>query len=442
MVTKTANLELTEVQDADVGAAAAKSFNDSYDRLDALVQLSVLSATTTAPPASPAQGDRYIVPLTVLAGNAWSDQPRRVAYYSSTGWLFSTPRPGWEAFVEDADATLRYRGTDWESAGFIVDPTTTKGDLLGRSVAGSVRIAVGSNNQILVADSTQSAGVVWKTLLATKGDLLGYDGTNLVSLGVGTGGYVLTADATSDAGWSWQPSAGGGGGGGDANIDGDTHPATPDPSDDEFEFGTTIDTVGSRFAGASPWTKRSFGGTIQETIGQGHIRVHGANGTTLVVTQPCPVGITGSDPDWEFIAKVQGAINGSDPDLMGLCIWNTGSTALIEIFPIPSSQSFLIQKITLNASSGASSFIASLANVDLRSYVGGISLPNYISIRKIAGTCYFGISTTGVLDTFYYPTSEAFSTFLGQPSDVGLAMLGSGTANLCQPSADFFRKLR
>ena len=36
--------------------------NEALRRLDALVQLSVLSASLAAPPASPADGDRYIVP--------------------------------------------------------------------------------------------------------------------------------------------------------------------------------------------------------------------------------------------------------------------------------------------------------------------------------------------------------------------------------------------
>lgn len=38
---------------------------------------------------------------------------------------------------------------------------TTKGDLLSRSSSGLARVGVGTNNQVLVADSAQTAGVAW-----------------------------------------------------------------------------------------------------------------------------------------------------------------------------------------------------------------------------------------------------------------------------------------
>lgn len=47
-------------------------------------------------------------------------------------------------------------------------PTTTKGDLIANNGSGDVRVAVGSNDQVLVADSSQSAGVKW----ANKGKSL------------------------------------------------------------------------------------------------------------------------------------------------------------------------------------------------------------------------------------------------------------------------------
>lgn len=212
MVTKTANLELTEVQDQDVGPGAAASFNNSYDRLDSLVQLAVLSASTNAAPASPRQGDRYIVPVTLTGGDAWAGQPRRVAYFSSTGWLFMTPRPGWQAYAIDEDKNYIFKSTDWISSSPIVDPTTSKGDLIVRTSSGLVRLPVGADHQVLIADSTATPGVDWKALFTAKGQLLGFDGTDLVDLNVGSDGKVLTADSSAPAGWSWQTPSGGGGG--------------------------------------------------------------------------------------------------------------------------------------------------------------------------------------------------------------------------------------
>jgi hypothetical protein len=69
--------------------------------------------------------------------------------------------------------------------------------------------------------------LVRRDLLTTKGDLFVFDGTNLVRVGVGSDDNVLTADSAQSAGVKW--AAGGGGGGGwvelgrwDHSVDGDT----------------------------------------------------------------------------------------------------------------------------------------------------------------------------------------------------------------------------
>lgn len=93
---------------------------------------------------------------------------------------------------------------------------TTKGDLLAATAAGTLeRQAVGSNDQVLVADSAQATGMKWAAVpglsayvpLATvdaKGDLLvGSANDTLDNLPVGTNGYVLTADSAQATGVKW-----------------------------------------------------------------------------------------------------------------------------------------------------------------------------------------------------------------------------------------------
>jgi hypothetical protein len=60
-----------------------------------------------------------------------------------------------------ATGLMYYNGTAWTTVGSS-SPLTTKGDIYGYSTT-NARIPVGSNNQVLTADSTQTLGVKWAT---------------------------------------------------------------------------------------------------------------------------------------------------------------------------------------------------------------------------------------------------------------------------------------
>lgn len=87
--------------------------NESLRRLDAVVQLSVVSASTAAQPTSPADGSVYIVPAG-KSGADWSGYANEsLGYYRDGAWEQVTPREGWLAFVKDADELLHYTGGGW-----------------------------------------------------------------------------------------------------------------------------------------------------------------------------------------------------------------------------------------------------------------------------------------------------------------------------------------
>lgn len=96
--------------------------NEALRRLDALVQLSVVSATTTAQPASPADGAVYILPAG-KTGAAWGAMANgALAYWRDGAWEQITPREGWLAWVRDTNSVQIYDGA-WRLA-FTLDPAT------------------------------------------------------------------------------------------------------------------------------------------------------------------------------------------------------------------------------------------------------------------------------------------------------------------------------
>ncbi len=85
--------------------------NEALRILDGLVQLSVLDRDLTAPPGSPADGDRYIVASG--ATGDWAGWDLNVALWTDGAWLRLPPRTGWRAWVEDEGLLLVYDGAGW-----------------------------------------------------------------------------------------------------------------------------------------------------------------------------------------------------------------------------------------------------------------------------------------------------------------------------------------
>ncbi len=78
-------------------------------------------------------------------------------------------------------------------------PGTTKGDVMVHDGTDNVRLAVGTNDQVLAVATDTPA---WESLVATKGDLMSFDTTRGI-LGVGANGLSLVADSTESLGIKW-----------------------------------------------------------------------------------------------------------------------------------------------------------------------------------------------------------------------------------------------
>lgn len=109
-MTDTINLSLPNIESAQ--AQKHVTHNDALRMLDALVQLSVLDRDLTTPPASPDEGQRWIVKSG--ASGAWGGHDDAVAAWQDGGWAFYVPRAGWTCYVEDENALLTFDGGAWQ----------------------------------------------------------------------------------------------------------------------------------------------------------------------------------------------------------------------------------------------------------------------------------------------------------------------------------------
>ncbi len=89
--------------------------NEALRLLDAMVQLSVLDRTRTAPPASPADGNRHLVASG--ATGLWAGWDLNVAFWVDGAWIRLVPRTGWLVWVADEGLFLVWTGTAWEVVG-------------------------------------------------------------------------------------------------------------------------------------------------------------------------------------------------------------------------------------------------------------------------------------------------------------------------------------
>lgn len=120
-MTMTSGPNLATMVDGASGDSYYTEFVKFLRQHDGFVMAHAKSATTVAQPASPIDGDVYIIP-TGATGGSWAGNAGKVARFSSIvgiSWELYTPKKGWEIAVEDqTDANgmpnvLMFNGTIW-----------------------------------------------------------------------------------------------------------------------------------------------------------------------------------------------------------------------------------------------------------------------------------------------------------------------------------------
>lgn len=312
-----------------------------------------------------------------------------------------------------------------------------------------------------------SGGGGGATIVTTKGDLLGFD-TTANRVPVGSDGDILTADSTAALGVSYQPNAGGsitvtdgttsvsgattvhfsgatvasggsgiadvtvtGGGGGASNITPDTHPGTADPMDDEFE-GSSLD---------PKWTLQDPGSLGTFNFQQGAFHIHaptdGGSGTRVVraIEQPVPSG------NWEIEAKCK-AFSRANYNISGMWIRTSGNGAYWCRANIGSPGQLYVGTQSW-PSPGSFVDVYGPTNMDgpvnlITSEMGWV----WFRIQYDGTNLIFKASSSGYSDSFIVIETITPSSLLGaMPTEIGLCCLAVSASIPNDLFVDYFRRI-
>lgn len=85
--------------------------NEALLRLDAVLHLAVISRAVATPPASPADGARYLVAAS--ATGDWLGHSGHVAFHEAGAWRFAIPKAGWRLWVVAESLFMLFDGALW-----------------------------------------------------------------------------------------------------------------------------------------------------------------------------------------------------------------------------------------------------------------------------------------------------------------------------------------
>lgn len=237
-----------------------------------------------------------------------------------------------------------------------------------------------------------------------------------------------------------------------ANVTADTHPSSPAAANDEFEYGTVIDTAGSRSGGAVAWSWVNQGAATAAVSNGSLVLTQGAQSTSdnlRCVMQ----SVSGST--WKYRAKVtlfgqRATSNGATAGIIfaGIAVRNSSSEKMLTAHMLSNCADAAPGRVEANRWTSATAYSATYsattdvfrgANYNLRAAV-----TLYFEVEQTATQIIFSWSDTGIPGTYKPLTAEPLATFITSVDQVGIFHANTLNATHTPPTAtivDWWRKV-
>ena len=183
-----------QMPELSVGQAGKElTHNQAINIIDQMTQVVVISRTVTSAPASPANGDLYLVPDSGVSGVWAANQGDFAFWLTSIGvWTYVTPRDGWSIYVTDALAVYRRLAGLWVISEPVTGAASSANDDIARFSGPSGKaLKAGLKYQTSVTDTTTGS------LVIQGGTNLASTDTVAVGYATGSGGTVTQATSKS-----------------------------------------------------------------------------------------------------------------------------------------------------------------------------------------------------------------------------------------------------
>lgn len=161
--------------------------NESLNRLDALVQLSLASVGATVPPSAPADGEAHAIGSG--ATGDWNGHDGELAVFANGGWVFLTPQSGWQGW--SSGGRVQFDGVEWVEGAGALSPNGA--GFVHRSIEIDHTVQAGTSSVLTAAIPGNAIvyGVTGRVLTAIGGATgleLGVPGAaDRYGAGIGTG---------------------------------------------------------------------------------------------------------------------------------------------------------------------------------------------------------------------------------------------------------------